>query len=1760
MEEKTIINIIDMIYIQLFLCMKKTWGNRQIFKKILRWILWVFAIFLLFSSSFADYNSFLNNLRQLWIDVDSILKSKEISRYELTRLLNGVNCNDCINPTSDTTSRYSYSRWNDFSHIDGNAFGDISYLGWNYKWLSYYYCVAYVWDNTWMRWYPNWVSPICDGKFCGTRTTTLWEFLQVVLNIADQYVYQKYLVKWSDIKSWMDSLPQWTYAYNYLTNDEKALINKYANNGTSGPLPNEEVLQPYIKYCMFNLKACGMQNFGAIWQWYWPVAELNILYDNDIVEHEKFKDGETNKLVDWKYVLETLYNLFKLIDCDFNYDYDCDWLVNHEDNCPNTYNPSQTDTDWDGIWDVCDDDIDGDGIKNPIGIVDDLWNVIVSKYENGMDNCLFVPNWNQSDLDKNWFWDSCDDTDTSLGMYIRTAPIRSTAPVSVEFQAVTQWSVKWDIVWTFGDWSTDKWQRVSHIFENPGLYTVQASAKWYTNNAQASTTVLIWKNQDSLYSLQISPDRQKISAWDQITFTTTKKWSFDKFQRNFGENNTIDRDSSSDLTRIFKNEWSFMVTVKWFKDGKIVAVANTIIWVWEKSYWTDLTVNNISPNKWEKIVLQTRIAWFTERDITNIKRDFSDMTIVNKNLKQEHTFENEWVYVVMQTITLKNWMTLENFITVYVWDDSMNSSYAIQTEVGNLVTNSTENVTFTIRQVWTLPWTTLVLNNYDDWYSERSYENMGSWPKNNSHKYDSKWIYQPKNTVYVNRCISLSTQATVSISNWDTCLKAYLDWTLSQMWNDMDNDWIPDVCDDDIDGDGLPNLVWVIWDWYSDWDGTWDWEINQWILNMHRNICSLDNCPTVKNKNQMDLNNNWWWDDCDDSDDYRNNNWSKSNNSNNANNNGWNNANWGIDSDWDGIIDSLDACPDLPENYNWIEDFDWCPEIWVENNCSLLSYNYVNGNWSVYPSSPNGWRIIWTDPIWKEPACKWDNCNTLCMWDITKCPSCNGNIECELCKQKPSLCASWTGGTGPYKITAWCKPENIIYSRSNITDTAFSFADILPWGNPCKKCFWFVKDVNGMISDIWEFQVCSSWADWPVITEDPISVWWCTGDNCNICEWDVTNCNSCNGDHGCNLCKLYPQTCGTWTWGVWPYELSARCENNPWKRYKWTNIYWFDFSFDSMFEWSCPCNQCYWIVKDVNWATTRTWTFQACEESCRNPRIHSDGPVWPVPGCTGSNCNNICVWDVTKCNGTWWNTPWIIPDGPIWPIPGCTGNNCPICTGDITKCSFPPNVWPTTWDCDTQISASWNTNIPAPYNLNLICPSVGFSGNWYNISWSCFSFDNLLNLWLEDGACTPCFWSITASWITSSPRELEICNNNSWWTNTGIIWEWPDWPTPCEWANCNNVCLWDVNNCPSCNGDLDCDLCKQNPESCSIWTWWEWPFELFARCDGDNPIKIYRWSEIMSHEFSFANIFEWTCPCKQCHRYVIDSNWIKSETIDFTSCKENCGGGWWSGWSCDLQTSAFWTWTATPPYSLTLECPDLDILYDRTNITDNCFPLDDKVPWQCPCATCYRVVKWADWVISQKKEFSVCAPECDTTLIADWPEWPVPGCSGNDCNDICTWNVNSCPSCNGDPNCNVCENNPVSCGIWTGWVWPFEIKAWCDPDTALIYSWTNISWHRFSFANIFEWTCPCKVCHRVVEDSIWNIAERHDFNVCTEDCDVWWWDGPEVMDECLSCPCNYTDYWNTLSTKDDVKAILFDFWMTTLYTESIPVTIMQYLN
>ncbi|HCB51936.1 TPA: hypothetical protein DEP21_05240 [Patescibacteria group bacterium] len=65
--------------------------------------------------------------------------------------MNAVECKDCINPNSFYLNRYTSYFWDDFTSVPGRDFDDIKYNQAKYNKKSYYYCVAYVGDNQYMR-------------------------------------------------------------------------------------------------------------------------------------------------------------------------------------------------------------------------------------------------------------------------------------------------------------------------------------------------------------------------------------------------------------------------------------------------------------------------------------------------------------------------------------------------------------------------------------------------------------------------------------------------------------------------------------------------------------------------------------------------------------------------------------------------------------------------------------------------------------------------------------------------------------------------------------------------------------------------------------------------------------------------------------------------------------------------------------------------------------------------------------------------------------------------------------------------------------------------------------------------------------------------------------------------------------------------------------------------------------------------------------------------------------------------------------------------------------------------------------------------------------------------------------------------------------------------------------------------------------------------------------------------------------------------
>jgi hypothetical protein len=115
---------------------------------------------------------------------------------------------------------------------------------------------------------------------------------------------------------------------------------------------------------------------------------------------------------------------------NFDVDADCDDVADGDDNCPNTANTNQLDTDNDGAGNVCDPDDDNDGQSDADEIAcgsdplntssksldtdgDNIPNCVDPDDDNdgdldGADNCPLVSNPNQADSDNDGIGDACD--------------------------------------------------------------------------------------------------------------------------------------------------------------------------------------------------------------------------------------------------------------------------------------------------------------------------------------------------------------------------------------------------------------------------------------------------------------------------------------------------------------------------------------------------------------------------------------------------------------------------------------------------------------------------------------------------------------------------------------------------------------------------------------------------------------------------------------------------------------------------------------------------------------------------------------------------------------------------------------------------------------------------------------------------------------------------------------------------------------------------------------------------------------------------------------------------------------------------------------------------------------------------------------------------------------------------------------------------------------------------------------------------------
>ncbi|USN56976.1 MAG: hypothetical protein H6766_00410 [Candidatus Peribacteria bacterium] len=84
-----------------------------------------FAVFASCTTVSASFEDFLSTLDQAGFDTQTMIESSTISRYDTARLLNIIECEDCINPSLNMIRMYTPEYRSDFSSWPQNAFHDI---------------------------------------------------------------------------------------------------------------------------------------------------------------------------------------------------------------------------------------------------------------------------------------------------------------------------------------------------------------------------------------------------------------------------------------------------------------------------------------------------------------------------------------------------------------------------------------------------------------------------------------------------------------------------------------------------------------------------------------------------------------------------------------------------------------------------------------------------------------------------------------------------------------------------------------------------------------------------------------------------------------------------------------------------------------------------------------------------------------------------------------------------------------------------------------------------------------------------------------------------------------------------------------------------------------------------------------------------------------------------------------------------------------------------------------------------------------------------------------------------------------------------------------------------------------------------------------------------------------------------------------------------------------------------------------------------
>lgn len=851
---------------------------------------------------------------------ESVWTPDRVSRYEFTEMLEQAQCHDCLVPSQEMKETYT-TWWLEQQKKDPQkAIDDISFQQASREDANYYYCVARVVDKGIMNGFPKMTSPFCPGKFCGSSFLTVSELIESLVRLVGATMRKKYEINRIDVARRAKDTPSVTVAQRkHIAQALKRCPQQAC------PAEHAEEFALWLRRCSLDLARCNFVPIGAFTKQLAQTPKVNVLLQAGVLTKD-MQLWTPYDLVPRAMVQQLIQQTKPLFACDpwWWFDRDHDGVDNRQDFCPYQYDPKQHDLDGDGLGDVCDDDIDGDGIKNERGVVD-AWGWLSPKLVAlSTDNCILLPNTKQDNEEKDLLWNACDpERSGSISKFsalqVDATPYRGVAPLRVDFTQKNKGLV-WLLQRDFGDGITSYSQAPTHVFVKEGIYMVKARPSSWDQGLISMVPIEVLPDSRLQAWLELLTKNLLANQWDTIVVNHVAVGDIKKLTLRGGwVDKTINPKDPVEV--LIQDPWTQKIELQAYNSvGQRVALSQVTLDT-TKRIWSQLHVTSLDPEAWKTVDLTTVFAWFDESEVLHVQRDFGDA--VGQEtwwLTATHTRQTPGVYLVKQTLQFRDRSrnNHENVVTVFVrgehaWRKMHLRVDALEKWLSEPFVFTLETENFPVQEIRYCTWSftpsdqkKIVSPALEDLEQPYIFWSPGSYPVMVlCQSTTNQWYH---------------TAVTVAVDSKALCLTKN-----NTLRCDLDKDGIPDLCDEDIDGDTISNRMNLLTKEFPDCriDAG---NIHQQLFSSYTQACAqgapLDNCPFIKNKSQEDAEMNgrgdvcdstwqswmtWWWA------------WTWGG--------GWwwgGEGNW--DADGDGIPDSVDACWSTPESANGQSDKDGCPE------------------------------------------------------------------------------------------------------------------------------------------------------------------------------------------------------------------------------------------------------------------------------------------------------------------------------------------------------------------------------------------------------------------------------------------------------------------------------------------------------------------------------------------------------------------------------------------------------------------------------------------------------------------------------------------------------------------------------------------------------------------------------------------------------------------------------------------------------------------